>query len=243
MSRPDAEVHVDEQLPEPPGLAEERERAREQADLDGAFSEVAAATIDAPPHWREALLALPTWARVLLGTGLGLALPAVLLFVLNLRGDLDPDGMSRILAVVASCAALAVATVVVGLRGLHQRPLGWGGRALVGLALGLPLLLALIPGFLPGSPTDGAGRMPWTTGCLWAGLVTALCAAGALRLLDRGASRTRVLAAAGAGGLVGFGLLSLHCPMGHPLHLVTAHGLLGVVVAGLLLGVGLIRRR
>lgn len=243
MSRPDAEAQVNAALPEPPGLEEERERGRDHTDADEVFAAIAATTVDAPPRWREELLALPTWARVAVGALLGLVVPAVLLFLLDLRGDLDPDGMSRILAVVASCAALAVATVVVGLRGLHQRPLGWGGKLLVGLALGLPLVLAAIPGFLPGSPTGGAERMPWTTGCLWAGLVTALSAAGALRLLDRGVSRPRLLAAAGAGGLVGFGLLSLHCPMGHPLHLVTAHGLLGILVAVLLLGVGLVTRR
>ncbi len=234
---------LNQPLPTPAGLDEVRVEDAEASapDLDVLFARVAADTVDAPTSWRHQLLELPTPLRVVLAVVVGTLIPGMTLLLLDLRGDLDASGTMVVWGVVLSCAVLALAATVVALRGLHQRPLGWLGRGLVVVAFAVPLVLTLVPDLLPGADSRTL-KMPWSTGCLWAGLVSALSSALALRLLDRQVTRARTLAAAGAGGLVGFGVLTLHCPMGDSWHLVTAHGLLGLIVAVLILGVGAIRR-
>ncbi len=223
-------------LPVRPPLLDAAREAHEGAELpdgDGLFAAVAAQTVDATPGWRDSLLELPTPARLGLAATVSLAAVLALSMLGGVRPDLWEGAAARVALVAVVCGGLGLGALSVALRGLHRPALGARGWALVGLALTLPIVWAFVPGFWPG--IENAAPAPWSTGCLWGGLATALASGGFVRLLDRGGGWQRTLAAAGAGGLWAYAALAVHCPMNDTLHLVAAHGLLGVAVGSLFL--------
>jgi len=224
------------ELPVQPPLLEAGREAHQGAELpdpDGAFARLAAETVDATPGWRDTLRELPTAARLGLAATVCLGVFLAVVMLTGVRPDMDRDVAARMGVVVAVCGGLGLGALTVALRGMHRPAMGARGWALVALALFLPVAWALVPGFWPGEAA--ATKSPWTTGCLWGGLATALAAGGFVRLLGRGGGWQRPLAAGGAGGLWACAALAVHCPMNDTLHLVVAHGLLGIAVGSLFL--------
>ncbi len=227
-------------VPPNPAMIADREQYRAappEAELQELFARIAADTVDAEPSPTQRLAELPTVTRILFGFGGGLVLSAVVVGVIGLRvQSIDADS-GRMLLTLLGMALFGGLALASSLRGLHQRSLGSFAWLVAGVALLLPLLMALLPGWWPGVAVPD--MMPWQSECFWFGAGVAAATAGGAVMLQRTAEPPlwRVLSAAGAGGIVGFIAQQLFCPASGTWHLVTAHGLLGMLVAVLLVGV------
>lgn len=206
------------------------------------FAEVAAETVDAKPTLLRRLQELSTPARIGLGVGLGASLGGLVLLVLGIRGDLNEMGTVPALALV-TLAALGSVSVAVSLRGMHQRPMDQFAWLVSGLTLILPVILASIPGLWPG--VEHEFMMPWESACFWFGTSVAVPTAAAISLLqrERAGALWRVLTAAGAGGCAGFVVQELFCAANDHWHLITTHGILGLLASAFLLGLLRLRGR
>jgi hypothetical protein len=212
------------------------------AELESLFSDIAAITVDENPGLLGRLQQSATPLRVLAGTGLGAVLCAVVVSILGMRGDLSGVSGRRMLAMLVVMTLMGVGSMLLSLRSLHQRTLESYAWLLAGLSLLLPVCLSLIPGLWPGV-TSPEHLMPWESGCFWFGTVVASLTGAGVLLLQRSRALAgwRVLSAAAAGGFAGFVTQQLFCPANDTWHLLTTHGMLGLVVCALLLTV--VRRR
>lgn len=199
------------------------------------FEAVAAETVDAPPTLLRRLQELSTPARVGLGVGAGVGLGGLVLLLLGIRGDLSEMGTAAALCLLF-LAALSSVSVVVSLRGMHQRPMDRLAWLVSGLTLLLPVVLASIPGLWPG--VAHGFMMPWQSACFWFGTSVAVLTAAAISLLQRArvGALWRVLAAAGAGGCAGFVVQQLFCAANDHWHLLSAHATIGFVASAVVLG-------
>lgn len=204
-------------------------------DMESLFADIAAITVDETPSALGRLRQLSTPVRVLAGTGLGVALSGAVIATLGLRGDLSEAGGQRMLAALAGMSMLGVSAMMLSLRGLHKRTLGSYTWLFVGTTLLVPVCLSLLPGFWPGHPSP-AHVMPWESGCFWFGAAVASLTGAGVLLLQRSSRPAiwRVLSAAAAGGCAGFITQQLFCPANDTWHILTTHGLLGLVVSALL---------
>ncbi|MFT5686437.1 MAG: hypothetical protein ACI8RZ_007393 [Myxococcota bacterium] len=213
-------------------------------DMESLFADIAAVTVDEEPSSLGRVRQLSTPTRVLLGVSAGVVLSGLVVAMLGLRTDLSGAAGQRMLIALAVLALLGVGAMLMSLRSLHQRTLGGYTWLFVGLTLLTPSFMALIPGVWPGEPSH-THMMPWESGCFWFGAaVASLTGVGAL-LLQRSerAAAWRVLSAAAAGGCAGFITQQLFCPANDTWHLLTTHGLLGLLVSALLLTGMQIRKR
>lgn len=205
-------------------------------EMERLFAEIAVVTVDAQPSMLDRLQQRSTTARVLMSVALGVVLSGVLIAAHGLRTDLSGDAGLRMLVALLGLAALGISAVMLSLRGLHKRSLGWTSWLLIGIMLLAPAGLSSLPEFWPGQ-TSSARPMPWESGCFWfGGTVASLTGAGVVLLQrSRHMAVWRVLSAAAAGGCAGFITQQFFCPSGDTWHILTTHGLLGLVVSALLL--------
>ena len=152
------------------------------------------------------------------------------------RQDLTDAGREGMLLSMGVMALLGVGSMTLSLRSLHSRSLGALAWLFAGLALLIPPIISFFPGLWPGDP-DLHNHMPWESGCFWFGAAVASTTGASVLLLQRSSTMAiwRVLTAAAAGGFAGFITQQIFCPASGTWHIFTAHGLLGLVVSGLLL--------
>ena len=205
-------------------------------ELKGLFADIAAITIDERPSMLGRIRQRSTTARVLIGASIGVVLSVVVVAVLGLRTDLSGDAGLRMLVALTGMAALGISAVMLSLRSLHKRALGRLTGLLVGITLLAPVGLSSLSDFWPGQLSSDR-FMPWESGCFWFGAAVASLTGAGVVLLQRSSRWVvwRVLSAAAAGGCAGFVTQQLFCPASDTWHLVTTHGLLGLVVSVLLL--------
>lgn len=180
--------------------------------------------------------------RLILGTfAVGCGLLAALTVA---RADLIVELSLRVGLELALIGGLGLLALSSSLRP-HQRPalprrLGW---LLVAVAVGLPLILALLP-MADGAPSEalvggGASLLPMAFTCFAYGVVIAVPVLLVAWVLDRGEhrGRPRVRIAAVGAGLAGLFGLELHCPVQLQEHLMIGHApvVLAVLAATLLL--------
>lgn len=180
--------------------------------------------------------------------GLGaLGLVAALLGANGLRDDLSTVQLAGTVAAFSGLALVAIAALALALRPKHAPPMGGFTLSMAAAVLVLPSLLAAVPDLWPGTPLPaGIDPAMLHTMCGLGGLTCALAVADMVLLFGRDdeAPAWNLLLAAGAGGLLGFVLQGLYCHVADPVHLLLAHGLPGLLLAGGLLlarGVGRLR--
>jgi hypothetical protein len=172
------------------------------------------------------LRARPRGVRLALVVTLALC-EAALVFLALRRGDWDAYPRARMLIVLAAGALVAGVAAGAALRPLYLPAPGGGawGLALIAV-LALPFAFAALPAPVA-APAMAAPALP----CLALGSGLALAVLLVLRLVDRGGSGLAQVAAAVAGGYVGLVGLQLHCPIGEPWHLVSAHAVIPLGLA------------
>jgi hypothetical protein len=180
--------------------------------------------------------------RVVLALGAALVVMAVMTLILGMRNDMGTVAIAPYLVAMGGLALIALASFSVSLRGAHQRPLGGLAWGVVGLALLVPIELALNPDFWSRAPVaaDSIGTM-----CLALGIVTGALASMPVFLMQRASVpvMARAAAALAGGGVVAFAMLQLHCPSHDVSHLVFGHAAVGaLLVAGSVLIVWMRRR-
>ncbi len=211
-------------------------------ELDALFAHVAEHTVDREPTVLDRLQELPTAVRATAAAAAMLAVGAVALAFLGVRSDVETALLPHFVGTLLFLISAAVGSAGLGLRGLHQPPLGRQGTFAVAIFLLLPVGLAVLPGWWPSS----AAPQGWTphTRCLLNGVGTTTAVTVLLLVFQRSpiAVPWRVLAAAAAGGLAGMTVQQLACPAGGMLHVLGAHSLLGLMVGAGVLGVAALRR-
>ncbi len=213
------------------------------AELAALFDKVARDTVDREPTMRDRLRELPTRLRVVAAVGGALALCVGILAALGVRPVPAGEGLATYIVTLCCLVAMVSIAVATSLRGVHQRPVGRVAWALTALALVAPLGLAIIPGIWAGAEAPPAGMSGPGLGCLLTGLATAFGVGLVIRLFQRSdrPADWRLTAMAGAGGLIAFTTVQLHCPSVDPLHLVVGHGTAGLILAAALLVVARLR--
>ena len=214
-----------------------------EGELDALFDRVAADTVDRPTTVRDRLRELPTRSRVALAAVGAVGFGVLVLALLGVRPA--PTGAGFVTYVLTLCCLVAMVSIAVAisLRGADQRPAGRVAWSLTALALVAPLGLALMPGvWSDAAPPSVAVSGPGLT-CLLTGLATAAGVGLLIRLFQRSdrPADWRLSATAGAGGLIAFTTVQLHCPSVDPLHLVVGHGLAGLLLAAALIVLARIR--
>lgn len=231
---------MDERLPLPGPVRSDRDAIGRcpvaRAELEGVLGRLQRETQDEGPV-RERLLAMPTRLRASVAAALALLLGGVVLGGLGLRPDLGDGSPLAEAGLLAGLALLVGVATAVGLRGVHQRPLGRRGWLVASAALLAPTVLGLVPDVFGPGPAGPPGASNLGLGCLCLGLAAAGAvgvAAGLFQRADRPAG-WRLGAIAGAGGLVAFVVTQLHCPSPDLLHRVVGHGSAGLLLFALLL--------
>lgn len=177
------------------------------------------------------LRALPTRMRLVLLLMVIVAIAGAMVGLAP-RSRFAPFPLERMALVAPVLAVLAIALARLALRPLQEPAASrrWIAVAL-GMALGVPVLFALLPTVpplvaVPGIPPEVATRV-----CFAAGAMVGLLVLVALRALDRGSSPSfSLLIAAGAGGVAASLALELHCPITAASHLLLGHASVGVVL-------------
>jgi hypothetical protein len=152
------------------------------------------------------------------------------------RGDLELYPPVRMAMVLGGHGGLLVVAGWLALRPLHLPGLRLAPRAVVMAGVALPVALALLPEVATlGRVETVAGHLRWGAFCFLIGATAAAAVLLLAHVLDRGGPG--VALAAVAAGLTGTLLLTLHCPINYPLHLLAGHAsvpIAAVVAAGLL---------
>jgi hypothetical protein len=176
------------------------------------------------------LRSLATRERVV-GAALWVALLVTVIAVTLPRGRFAPVPMNRVVLVVTVMGALLALTLRLGLRPLQVPPPP--PRVAIACFLGgllAPSLFAFGPS-MEAVDTPSAG-IAGARGCFFIGAAIGALVVIALRVLDRGAHRSRgaALFAATAGGLAANAALELHCPSTAPVHLLLGHASVALVL-------------
>jgi len=182
------------------------------ADVDALFAAVRE-EVDRERGPLSYLRSRPTWVRRALLIGVAIGLPTVLL-------------VSKGVVITTAWATMAVGGVLLlgalllggALRPIHRpaRP-PWRDRILLGAALALPVLVALLAN--PGPDPAPSGGLA----CFLMGVVAGLPIAGFAWLLSRGRTATASLFGATGASLVAFVALHAICGSTHPEHLLVGH--------------------
>lgn len=199
---------------------------------------------------RARLRSLPTPRRwgLVLAVAAGVAAAS---FLLAGRVDAPVYPAWRLVFELLGIAVLTGVAGWVALRPLH-RPTApsWLPRALLGAAVGLPLLLALLPMAHDAQPESlgGLGTELWprAIGCLLYGAICGLPLVGVLVGVSRTELRPgwRMATGLACAGLAGLFALQVHCPITQPPHLQLGHGpvVLALLTGGLLVAISVRRR-
>lgn len=208
-----------------------------EAELAALWGRVRAETTAARPGWRVRLQELPTGMRVTIALASALLLAAVTMLVFGTRESLAAPGMLRVTLVLSGLALVAAASFAVSLRGVHQRPLRGWSWSVIGIAIAVPVGLALLPG---GAPFAGSTEL----GCLAIGLGTGALVSVPVFLMQRATVPVlaRACAALAGGGVVAYVVLELHCPSRDVTHLLVGHAAVGLVLVALSAAVVTARR-
>jgi hypothetical protein len=144
---------------------------------------------------------------------------------------------------VATLGVYALGVVILGwfaLRPMYLAPLPrWAERTVLGVGLGLPALIAILPAVATTAPEAEVFNYPgWAYYCFVDGGGLAVAVLLLARCLDRGAhgSRGQALAAVAGAAFAGLAGLQIQCPINYPMHLLTGHATipLGLAAAYLL---------
>ena len=227
--------------PIPPPLHEDRLSYGSDVDpalFDALFAAVSEQTVAKAPTARDRLRELPSTARVMLAS-LGLSLLiGVAVAVAGVRPDLGAGDLVGFGGALIPIAAVTIAAIATTLRGAHLPARARLTFAVGTLAVSLPLALVLVPGLWPGGTRLGYETPLAHVGCAITGLLSAVGAAGLVLSFTRATSPrlTRLFTAGGAGGLAGFAILQLHCPVADIDHLLLAHAPVGLAAGLVLIG-------
>ena len=216
-----------------------------QPELPAGAADAVLAAVAADTGLRATLRRAPTsvqvmWAVVLLLTAVGgVALQGI-------RPDIGSYPALRMGGVLVVLVASTAAALAVTLRPLHRpplQPLAITGAAVA--ALGMPILLAVVPEAVTGHMASMSKGAFWSTaaGCFLMGTGAGVLLFVLLRAMDR-RSRTPaalIVLSAALIGLAGNVALQLHCPLTAPMHLLAGHASVGVVWAAIA-GVAVIAR-
>lgn len=220
-----------------------RDRAAVRVDLpepmlEAMLQQARALTVERRPTLRDRLRELPSSARVVLVLTTVLGTSSVLAGA-SPRDDLAALWRLDLVVWGSVLLLVTVGSVLAVLRGMHRRPLGPIEVVLAALGLGLPVLLSLLPGLLPGVALPDGEAMAMHRACFaGSGLIAGPTAALALSLVrDDKPPLARVFAAAGAGGAAAFLAQALHCPWSDMAHLLVSHASVGVAVAAVAVAV------
>jgi hypothetical protein len=210
-----------------------QEDGLDPAEANAIFASVAELTVDHTPSWLDRLRELRTPTRVALAVTGALGLATLMALLMGMRTDVSGQAVIRYGLSMTAITGIIAATFAVSLRGAHQRPLGAAAWVVIGIALLVPLVLALTPWVwdtpvLANTHMHGMGAP-----CLVLGLVTGALTAAIAFVFQRQSWRVlwRAIAAVAGGGLTAFALLQLHCPSQDPTHLVVAHAGVGLMLA------------
>lgn len=214
----------------------------ESPDLE-AFEQHLAETLreeDASPFGRWRSLPIKTQR---IAWGLGALVAVAVSFFLSRRVDWDvyPVGrLALVLGVLSVAWVYAATRSNIPLDRPTRGPIAGASWVLLGLAV--PLVFSLMPAAHADHSLSLAGVaddfIPRAVGCLVWGTLTALPATFIILATDRQPSRQRRILAGVIGGLLGNITLQLHCPLTSPMHLVTSHATVGLVLV--LVGVGFV---
>lgn len=204
--------------------------------LDDLFEEIEAETVGRRPGLRDRLRELATPVRLVLVLVAMVGVAALFVGLVGPREDLTGTQALGLAAFQGAVLVGALAVVALSLRPLSRSGLGGLSWVAAAAAILTPMALSLVPGLWPGH-SHAAPTMGYLV-CGAGGMMVAAPVAAAILFLDRGRrpSAWRVLLAAGAAGLVAFGVGHWHCPMVHPAHLMFAHASHGVLVGLVALG-------
>ncbi|PKN58905.1 MAG: hypothetical protein CVU56_02870 [Deltaproteobacteria bacterium HGW-Deltaproteobacteria-14] len=231
--------------------------ARGGIELDGGDFAALFAAVEAEQRRERGPLAWlrsrPTWVRRSMIFGMAIVIATIILVAMR-RPDFAFYPMGRFALELGLLAGALAVAVAVAVRPRLDVPSARATSALVGLAILVPVLLAVLPQAHAGHPASllgvGSDFLPRAIGCLVWGLVmgtpTAIIAFLARR--DGGGEPRRDLLLAGAAGLAGVIALEMHCPITDGDHLLVGHVSVVVILVAVIavagwLGGRLRRRR
>jgi hypothetical protein len=197
----------------------------EQPDLDRLLAAVEGDIAEE----RGPVASVRTWPRAARFALVAMAMAAVWAFFHGVMGRMDlphyPPG--RFWALFALWATVALGAAWHALRPIWMPPAPtWVTRGLLVVGLLVPVIMVVLPAVptQPGVATAFAmGR--WAYYCLANGTISGLAVLLLARAVSRGGHRgtdEALLASVGA-GLAGVASLHLECPANYPLHLLTGH--------------------
>jgi len=201
-------------------------------ELDALWGRVSAETVLAKPTLLGRMREMSTARRVGFAMLCTIGLAALMVALMGARADLGGELVARWALILFGLSVLSCALFAVALRGVHQRPLGWVGWALIGVAVVVPYALALVPSFWSGHEAEPATVVD---GCGFIGAALGAFAAILVWMFQRSTTpvAVRVLSSAAGGGLVGFAMLQLHCPANDVEHMVVGHAVVGAALVAI----------
>lgn len=206
-----------------------------QSELDELLAGVRSSIDAARTDELSRLRAQPTWRRRALGFATWIFFVGASIAISH-RVDLAAYPLSYLLAYGGGVASLIAVCAFVALRPLHLPSLPRAtGVGLGFVAVAATIALAVAPGFhAHAALPSGVGLFTHASPCLVYGFLVGVPVYGALRLLDRGNSLGRVLAASAA-GLSGNLVLELQCATGGAEHRLFGHaGVVALYVFGVI---------
>lgn len=198
------------------------------AEVGSLWSSIAKGTVGEERTLRRRLRDLPTRWRVTIAVAGAFVVATAALLIGGMRLDMGAQTVLRYVVAMLGIVVLTAATFAVSLRGHHQKPLGRAALVVVGLAVGVPVVLSVMPWLW--APPPEMADVPVSHFCLQLGISTGVISGGIAWLFQRGDMNgwVRALSAAGGGGLVAFAMLQLHCPAHDATHLLIGHAGVGL---------------
>ena len=184
------------------------------------------------PTLRGRVRSMPTRARLGLGAAAGLFFGGASLAALGLRGDFASLELPRLAAGSLIVLAVGGVAAALALRGAHKAPLGPAGRVAAVIALAIPFVSVVIPGFWEGMTVPREMAVMAILKCVALGSPIAVISGAVVLFMTRWTQTPRLrLALAGvAGGCVGFVAQQLRCPGADPMHMLLGHA--GLLIVG-----------
>ena len=201
--------------------------------FEAMFDELAAEVEAEEPTLRGRVRTMPTPARLALGAATGLCIGGIVLAFVGLRGDLGSLNLPRLAASVGGVLAVGGVAAALALRGAHKAPLGPAGQIAAIIALAMPFISVVIPGFWEGMTVPREMAVIAILKCVALGSPIAVLTGTGVMLMTRWtrAPQTRLALAGVAGGCVGFAAQQLECPGADTMHMLLGHAGLLIVSA------------
>lgn len=223
--------HLQPPTPRGAPTAEHHRDVVDAAVADRLFAAIAAETVDRAPTLRERLAQRPTGQRQALAVVVVMGLAAMWLGMMGHRDDLTGEAAWRFGGLAAVLLGTAAVAGRLALRPMDRRlPTG----QVVAALLLVPTALAALPGVWPGMHTEHGASLDMHLMCGGMGTMFGMLAALAPLLLTRGRPEAPRIALIGASaGATAFVVQNLLCPLADTSHLVFAHGVASLMLAGL----------